>query len=76
MINKINYYKEIFTDKKNQIAIIEDKNKFKSKSGTLFLLNILILKNKKIKKNVIVQINNEIFYEKETNVFNVNKIKE
>lgn len=37
MINKINYYKEIFTDKKNQIAIIEDKNKFKSKSGTLFL---------------------------------------
>ena len=76
MINKINYYKEIFTDKKNQIAINEYKNKFKNKSGTLFLLNILILKNKKIKKNVIVQINNEIFYEKETNVFNVNKIKE
>ncbi len=61
MINKINYYKEIFTDKKNQISINEDKNKFKSKSGTLFLLNILILENKKNKKKVIAQINKEIF---------------
>ncbi len=61
MINKINYYKEIFTDKKNQISINEDKNKFKSKSGTLFLLNILILENKKNKKKVIAQINNENF---------------
>ncbi len=61
MINKINYYKEIFTDKKNQISINEDKNKFTSKSGTLLLLNILILENKKNKKKVIAQINKEIF---------------
>ena len=56
MINKINYYKEIFTDKKNQIAINEYKNKFKSKSGTLFLLNILILKKKKIKKMLLFKL--------------------
>ena len=82
--------KDISMMTKNNIEIIEDKNKFSSNSGTLFHLNVTPFRNKKINKmkNVISQNIfhrrkngkfSEFYDEKEINnksAIYVNKIKE
>ena len=82
--------KDISMMTKNNIEIIEDKNKFSSNSGTLFHLNVTPFRVKKIDKikNVVSQNIfhrrkngkfSEFYDEKETNnksAIYVNKIKE